>query len=160
MKIKSLILILIFISTTLLIESAVRIKQNRDINFGKLYPGESKTILIPNNCAAADADSNIGKTQFDHTNRSKNATVTVDWTTPATLDDGGGNSITFTNQEAWCDDSTTGTIQDITDWGSGNYNGLGTSNNLHNIYWGGSLSIPSNAVPGIYSGTVNITLSY
>jgi len=152
-------IMLILINFTLL-NSSVTVKLNRDLNFGQVYQGDTANKPMPATCVEAEADANLGKTQFDHTFFDKNTSVTVDWTTPTTLDDGGGNSITFTNNEAWCTDRTTGNPQDITDWGSGTYTGQGTSNDLHNIYWGGSISVLSGTPPGIYSGTVNITLTY
>jgi len=145
--------------TTSILTASVTVKQNRDLNFGQMYPGQTSSKTIPGTCALADADATIGKMQFDHSPSDKNTTVTVDWTTPATLDDGSGNSIVFTNSEAWCTDSTSGTPEDITDWGSGTYDGQGTSNNYHNIYWGGSIDT-TGAVPGTYSGTISVTLSY
>jgi len=142
------------------INASVTVKQNRDLDFGKMYPGDSKTKSIPTNCTAANADSLLGKMQFDHSPADSSTTVTVDWTTPSTLDDGGGNTIAFTNAEAWCSDSTSGTTTDITDWGSGTYGGSGTNNKYHNIYWGGSIAVPGGAPTGIYSGTISVTLSY
>ena len=152
-----LILLLLLI---VVLEGRVKMKQKRNLSFGKGYPGQSLSVTIPNNCATANANTNIGKVQLDHTNKDKYTSVTIDWTTPTELDDGGGNAISFTNSEAWCDDSTTGTIQDITDWGSGSYTGLGTNNKYHNMYFGGSISIPVNAPTGMYSGTISITLTY
>jgi len=153
-------LIIVLLILPLLLKAQIRIKQNRDLNFGQLYPGESKSILLPTNCTDADSNTNLGKVQFDHTRKNKNDTVTVSWTTPDVLSDGAGNIINFTNQEGWCADSTTGTVQDITDWGSGDYTGLGTANKYHNMYFGGSIDIPVNMVPGTYSGTISITLTY
>jgi hypothetical protein len=156
---RKLIVSSILLSVTLL-NASVTVKQNRDANFGQVVQGDAKTLSIPSNCTTANADANLGKMQFDHSFLDSNSSVTVDWVTPSTLDDGSGNTITFTNSEAWCTDSTTGTTQDITDWASGTYTGQGTDNKYHNIYWGGSITVPIASPPGIYTGTINVTLTY
>ena len=155
LKLALSILFIIFV-----VNASVRIKQNRNISFGQVFQGSISTKAIPSTCSTAEADTNLGKTQFDHSFSDSGTTVTIDWTTPSTLDDGGGNTIIFTNNESWCTNRTSGNTQDITDWGSGTYTGQGTSNDLHNIYWGGSVNVLSGTPPGIYSGTINIILSY
>ena len=159
LQLKNILIILIFLNITNL-NAIVRMKQIRTLNFGQVPQGDTKVLTIPINCATANSDANIGKIQFDHTRNDKNTVVTIDWSTPSTLDNGLGDTLTFTNSESWCDESTTGTTYDITGWGSGTYTGLGTNNRFHNIYWGGYITVPITSPAGIYSGTINITITY
>jgi len=145
---------------SIFLNATIEIITERGLSFGTNSPSNIQNIKIPKLCINADNKSNIAKIRFQHDYYEKYALVTVNWTIPDKLVNEYGEEVSFKKQIGWCDDSTNGNVEFITDWKEGKYKGHGIDKKFHNLYIGGEIFSKNKTLRGNYSGIINISISY
>ena len=133
------------------IQTPISFGTKQNLSFGNLYPNQSKSIPTTDN-------SNCGKWQiFGEINRSISVTFS---NLPSSLTDSYSNSLSlsYSNNDAGYAniDGSTQTTFHPNDGATIN---LG-SNGRAFLYIGGTVSASQNQTPGVYSGTITITVNY
>jgi hypothetical protein len=134
------------------------INNQSPLNFGFITPtGGGNVTITTNNQRNVTGDVDVkdafGRGVF-HVRGAPGKTYSIQ--TPA--------SQTFVSSTANTDSELTNSLTvdnfNIRSMNSANSSGLLNSNGEDTVYLGGTLTVPANAVPGVYSGVVNLTVSY
>lgn len=134
------------IAVTATVETALSVTGVTDLAFGSVFPGFGRTIL-----ATAPAS---GEFQIAGGN---SGGVDLTFTLPATLSDGGVNTMPVSFTAAAGDDRATAGNFDPAVLHQGT---LDATSGLLNVYLGGTVTAAPTQVAGNYSATVTLTATY
>jgi spore coat protein U-like protein len=149
------------INATVEVIAALTLTETNAMDFGQIVTSETavQTIAVPADCTNATAVS-AGNGAAQITNASDGQAVNVTVGFPATLDDGGGNSITFQNGTAQYCDTEAGAVVDVTTAATAVTLVADAGGNENIIYTAGELAPDGTQAIGTYNGTIDITLDY
>ncbi len=148
-RVKLLVLFMLFISTRAYSQGLFVITMN-NLDFGDVYIGYSKTV--------AHTDAGAAKFRTYHT-RPGNRNLQITFTLPS--------SLVYSSYSVPITFGPTTSAYSLTDLPTGRtnfdpqtplyYYGIRRDINLY-IWLGGSVNIPTNVIPGTYTGTITITV--